>query len=77
MKKQYIFTAHIEKDTESGLYYGYIPSLPGAHTQAETLDELYTNLEEVAALCLEELSEEEYRQLTSQFVGTQQVSVAI
>lgn len=56
MKRQYTFTAHVEKDTESGLYYGYIPSLPGAHTQAETLDDLYANLEEVTKLCLEELS---------------------
>ena len=77
MKRQYTFTAHIEKDGESNLFYGYIPSLPGAHTQAETLDELYVNLAEVAQLCLEELSEEEYEQLTSHFVGTQQVLVAV
>ncbi len=77
MKKQYTFTAHIEKDPESSLYYGYIPSLPGAHTQAATLDELYTNLAEVASLCLEELTEEEYKQLASNFIGTQQVSVAV
>jgi predicted RNase H-like HicB family nuclease len=55
MEDKYIFTAHIEKDSETGLYIGYIPSLIGAHTQSETLDELYKNLEEVAALCLEEL----------------------
>lgn len=77
MKRQYTFTAHIEKDSESGLYYGYIPNLPGAHTQGETLDELHTNLAEVAQLCLEELSEGEYEQVISQFVGTQQVSVAV
>ena len=51
--RQYTFTAQVEKDSESGLYYGYIPNLPGAHTQAEMLDELYNNLEEVARLCLE------------------------
>lgn len=77
MKRQYTFTAHVEIDAESGLYYGYIPSLPGAHTQGETLDELYAKLAEVAELCLEELSEEEYEQISSRFVGTQQVSVAI
>lgn len=43
MKHQ--FTARIEKDT--GLYIGLIPNLPGAHTQGETLDELYINLREV------------------------------
>ena len=77
MKRHYTFTAHVEKDTESGLFYGYIPTLPGAHTQGATLDELYANLSEVATLCLDELSEEEYAQLASQFVGTQQVSVAL
>jgi predicted RNase H-like HicB family nuclease len=55
MEDKYIFTAHIEKDSETGLYIGYIPSLIGAHTQSETLNGLHKNLEEVAALCLEEL----------------------
>ena len=50
MKGKFTFTAHIEKDSETGFYIGYIPSLPGAHTQAETLDELHGNLEEVATL---------------------------
>ncbi len=39
MKGKFTFTAHIERDPETGLYIGYIPSLPAAHTQAETLDE--------------------------------------
>ena len=77
MKGRYTFTAHIEKDKESSLYYGYVPSLPGAHTQAETLDELQRNLEEVVALCLEEMTEEEYKAVLSEFIGTQQVSVAV
>ena len=65
MKKgTYTFTAQIEKDKETGLYYGYVPNLPGAHTQAATLDEFYKNLEEVASLCLEELSDEEYSDIT-------------
>ena len=33
-------TAHIEKDIESSLYVAIVPGIPGAHTQAETLDEL-------------------------------------
>ena len=33
-----------------------VPGIPGAHTQAETLDELQTNLKEVVELCLEEMS---------------------
>jgi hypothetical protein len=33
----------------TGLYVGYIPGLPGAHSQGETLDELNKNLQEVVA----------------------------
>ena len=34
------YTAVIEKCSETGLYVGYIPGFPGAHSQAITLDEL-------------------------------------
>jgi predicted RNase H-like HicB family nuclease len=47
-------TAVVEQDPETGLYVGIVPSLPGAHTQAATLDELMPNLKEVVALVLEE-----------------------
>jgi len=52
--KNYQFTAHIEKDKETGLYVGIVPNLPGAHTQAPSVDELQRNLVEVIQLCLEE-----------------------
>ena len=48
------FTAYIEFDPESEMYIGSVPAVPGAHTQAASLEELYANLREVAALCLEE-----------------------
>ena len=48
------FTAFIEYDDESKLYVGIIPNVTGAHAQAETLDELQRNLQEVLELCLEE-----------------------
>ena len=50
-------TAYIEKDTETGLYVGIVPGIPGAHTQAETLDELQANLKEVLELSIEEYIE--------------------
>ena len=53
------FTSYIEKDTESGEYIGVVPAIPGAHTQASTLDELQKNLKEVILLCLEEMDQEE------------------
>ena len=76
MKTQYNFTAQIEKDKETGLYMGIVPNLPGAYTQAATLDELQVNLKEVIELCLEELSADELENL-SEFIGFQQISVAI
>ena len=30
-----LFTANIEKDSETGYYIGVIPAVPGAHTQAK------------------------------------------
>lgn len=75
--KSYSFTAYIEKDTETNLYFGYVPHLQGAHTQGKTLDELYENLQEVVSLCLEELSAEEKEELNFNFVGTQKVSVSV
>lgn len=66
------FTAVIEKCPDTGLYVGFVPGFPGAHSQAETLDELNKNLEEVIAMLLEDGEP----QLDGEFVGTQNVVVA-
>jgi predicted RNase H-like HicB family nuclease len=66
------FTAVIERDPETGLYVGFIPGWPGAHSQGETLDELQQNLREVAAMLLEDGEP----QLEAEFVGVQTVLVA-
>jgi len=47
------FLAAVKKCSQTGLYVGYVPGLPGAHTQAETLDELKKSLCEVLAMLLE------------------------
>lgn len=52
MKKS--FTAVVERDVETGLYVGFVPGLPGAHSQGETLDELNANLHEVVAMLFED-----------------------
>lgn len=77
IKGKHTFIAQIEKDPETNLYIGYIPALPGAHTQAASLDELHKNLEEVAALCLEELTEQELLKIQSEFIGTHQLSISL
>lgn len=66
-----IFTAIVERDSETNLYIGYVPGFPGAHSQAETLDELQANLREV----IEMLLEDENLVFETEFVGTQQIMV--
>ncbi|MEJ5378476.1 MAG: type II toxin-antitoxin system HicB family antitoxin [bacterium] len=66
-----IFTAVIEKCPDTGLYVGFVPGFPGAHSQAETLEELNKNLKEVIEMLLEDGEPE----LEGEFVGTQNVVV--
>lgn len=65
------FTAYVEWDPETKLYVGIVPGVPGAHTQAATLDELQSNLKEVLELCLQDAD------LTDlpRFVGIQQIEI--
>ncbi|HYV41628.1 MAG TPA: type II toxin-antitoxin system HicB family antitoxin [Thermoanaerobaculia bacterium] len=65
------FTAVVERCSDTGLYVGYVPGFPGAHSQAVSLDELNTNLREVVELLLEEGTPT----IETQFVGTQLVTV--
>ena len=46
------FTVVIERD-EEGYLVGSVPSLPGCHTQARSLDELMERIREAIHLCLE------------------------
>ena len=48
------FTAVIEYCKSTGLYVGYVPDFPGAHSQGKTLDELNRNLKEVLEMLLED-----------------------
>lgn len=65
------YVAVIERCPDTGLYIGHVPGFPGAHTQAETLDELNRNLREVIGMLLEEGEPK----LDAEFVGTQSVVV--
>ena len=69
------FIAYIEFDPETELYVGIVPGIPGAHTQASSLDELQENLKEVLSLCIEEYGGD-IKDLP-RFVGLQQVEVNI
>lgn len=67
-----LFTAVIERCSDTGLYVGYVPGFPGAHSQASTLDELHENLREVIAMLVEDGDPV----LESEFVGTQTLQVS-
>jgi len=66
------YTAVVERDPDTGMYVGYIPGWPGAHTQGESLDELHDNLQEVVSMLLED-GEPRFE---AEFVGTQTVMLA-
>ena len=50
-----MYTAIVERCTDTNLYVGYVPNFPGAHSQAETLAELDSNLGEVIEMLLEDV----------------------
>lgn len=66
------YTAVVERCPDTGLYVGYIPGFRGAHSQADTLDELKRNLQEVIEMLLMD-GEPEFE---AEFVGTQNIVVA-
>ena len=63
MKRE--FNVIIQKD-EDGYFVASVPSLPGCHTQAKSLDELTERIQEAILLCLEF---EEQQQDSLDFVG--------
>jgi predicted RNase H-like HicB family nuclease len=65
------YTAVIERCPDTGVLVGYVPGFPGAHSQADSLDELSDNLAEVIGMLLEDGEPI----LESEFVGTQAVQV--
>jgi predicted RNase H-like HicB family nuclease len=66
------WNAVIERDAQTGLYVGYVPGWPGAHSQGATIDELRENLVEVITMLLEDGEPT----LEAEFVGTQTLRVA-
>jgi predicted RNase H-like HicB family nuclease len=65
------YTAIIERCPDTGLYVGYVPGFPGAHSQGVSIEELNRNLAEVIDMLLEDGEPK----LESEFVGTQAVQV--
>lgn len=71
MKKKQELNVIIEKD-ESGYYVATVPSIPGCHTQAKSLDALMKRVREAVDLCLEV----QKKPITSAvFIGVQRISL--
>lgn len=66
------YSAVIERDPQTGLFVGYVPGFPGAHSQGASLDELNAHLREG----LEMLLEDGEPALDLDFMGVQAVVVA-
>jgi len=62
----------VERCSDTGIYVGYVPGFPGAHSQGESLAELRTNMKEVVEMLLEDGEPK----LEAEFVGTETVKVA-
>lgn len=65
------FSVIIERDAE-GYYVAFVPGLRGCHTQAKSLDELMTRVQEAAELCLEDLGDSVE---PLDFIGVQKITV--
>lgn len=66
------FNVVIERDSE-GYFVASVPSLPGCHTQAKSLDKLRERIQEAIELYLEVQTAETE---PLEFIGVQRVSVA-
>lgn len=49
-----VYTALVERCSETGLLVGHVPGFPGAHSQGATADELRDNLGEIIAMLRED-----------------------
>jgi predicted RNase H-like HicB family nuclease len=72
LRPERTFTAVIHRCPETRLYLAFVPGFPGAYTQAESLDELCSNLREVIVLLLENGG----TRIHSEFVGVQTLAIA-
>jgi predicted RNase H-like HicB family nuclease len=67
------FNVIIERDAD-GYFVASVPSLPGCHTQAKSLDELMVRIKEAIILCLEVQSQPTEN---LEFIGLQRVAIEI
>ena len=67
------FDVVIERDAD-GYFVASVPTLPGCHTQARSLDELMSRVREAIEVNLEVIGSDDE---PLEFVGVQRVAVAV
>jgi len=70
----------IMEDEETGGYISIVPSLPGCHTQGDTLEEVIKNTKEAVSLYIETLNKEEKSELLKnipKFLGIQKLELPL
>lgn len=67
------FNVIIERDAD-GYFVASVPSIPGCHTQAKSLDELMERIKEAIELCLEV---DKHKIEPLEFVGVQRVAIEV
>jgi len=72
----YNFQIVVTQD-ENDIYVAKVPDLPGCHTQAKSLDELYKRAGEAISLCLEVQKSKQTQIIPEKFIGVQQIQVAV
>ncbi len=77
MMKVREFAVVVEFDPETGLYIGSAPQLPGAFTQAESINELRENMREVIELVLEDLEATGEAITESEYICTEKLTVQV
>jgi len=65
------YTAVIEKCPDTGLYVGYVPGFPGAHSQAKSIEKLQKELHDVIEMLLMDGEPE----MEAEFIGICNVAV--
>lgn len=67
ISRQHQYKVLIERD-EDGFFVASVPALPGCHTQAKTMGELRSRVQEAIRLCLSVVkTNPRYRRKMSQF----------
>ena len=74
MTKNYRYDVIYEKAPEGG-YVGYVPALPGCHTQGETIEETEKNIKEAIDLYIESLEDTTFEEPMESYHGLVEVAV--